>query len=221
MIYLRGKKRREIKPNFLIDNERVSNRRLIANEFNKYFVSIASHLNAAYATDDMQITALPSFVDYLPKSCMSSIYLRDCDIFEIISTISELKNGKSSDIPIYIIKKSVLVITPYLVKFFNHCMKEGYFPDELKTGRISPIYKKDNEQYLENYRPVSTLPVFGKILEKLIYSRLYSFLIAKGILSENQFGFRKGHSTSHALNYSVEHIQSLIRKKTTRARSIH
>ena len=92
-------------------------------------------------------------------------------------------------------------------------MNEGYFPDKLKTGRISPIYKKDDEELLENYRPVSTLPVFGKILEKLIYKRFYNFFISKGIIHENQFGFRKGHSTSHALNYSVQHIDSLIKSK--------
>ncbi len=93
---IRGKKRREIKPNFIIDNERITNRRLIANEFNKYFASIASDLNAAYMTDGIQIRALPPFMDYLPKPCMSSIYLRDCDNLEILSIISELKNGKSS-----------------------------------------------------------------------------------------------------------------------------
>ena len=92
-------------------------------------------------------------------------------------------------------------------------MQEGYFPDELKTGRISPIYKKEDEQALENYRPVSTLPVFGKLLEKLIYARLYSFFVSKGIIHENQYGFRKGHSTSHALNFSVQHVESCIKNK--------
>ena len=52
-------------------------------------------------------------------------------------------------------------------------MNEGNFPNELKTGKISPIYKKDNEEPLENYRPVSTLAIFGKIFEKIIFSRLY------------------------------------------------
>ena len=120
--------------------------------------------------------------------------------------INELTNGKSSDIPIHVIKKASQIISPFLVKFFNECLLEGYFPDELKTGRISPIYKKEDEQLLENYRPVSTLPVFGKILEKLIYVRFYDFFVSKGIIHENQYGFRKGHSTSHALNYSVEHV---------------
>ena len=87
------------------------------------------------------------------------------------------------------------------------------FPNELKTGKISPIYKKDNEQLLENYRPVSTLAVFGKIFEKVIYSRLYSFLISQRILHENQFGFRKRHSTTHALNYSVNDIESALNNK--------
>ena len=210
---MRGKKRREIKPIFVINNERVTNRRVIANEFNKYFASIASNLNEAYSKDDTSVTTSPAFTDYLPGSVTSSIYLQDCDCAEIKDIINELKNGKSSDIPIHVIKKSSEVIAPHLVKYFNKCLQEGHFPDELKTGRISPIYKKEDEQLLENYRPVSTLPVFGKILEKLIYSRLYSFLISKGIINENQFGFRKGHSTSHALNYSVEHIQSLIKNK--------
>ena len=210
---IRGKRRREIKPNFVIDNERVTSRRVIANEFNKYFASIASNLNETYSSDLLRISSLPSFTDYLPTSISSSIYLRDCDCQEIKEIISELKNGKSSDIPIHVIKKSCTVIAPYLVKYFNKCMQDGYFPCELKTGRISPIYKKEDEQLLENYRPVSTLPVFGKIFEKIIYNRLYSFLISKGIINENQFGFRKGHSTSNALNYSVEYIESLLAQK--------
>ena len=64
---------------------------------------------------------------------------------------------------------------------------------------------------LENYRPVSTLPIFGKIFEKLIYSRLYSFLTAKNILNTNQYGFRKGRSTIHALHSSVNTIQDSLR----------
>jgi hypothetical protein len=120
-----------------------------------------------------------SFTEYLSKSCSSSIYLKDCDETEVTSIINELANGKSSDIPIHVIKNSSRVITPYLVHYFNDCMQKGHFPDELKVGRISPIYKKDNEELLGNYRPVSTLPVFGKILEKLIYTRFYNFFISQ------------------------------------------
>ena len=92
-------------------------------------------------------------------------------------------------------------------------MEEGYFPKELKTGRISPIHKKESEELVENYRPVSTLPIFGKFFEKVIYSRLYSFFISMNIIYDKQFGFRKYHSTTHAVNYSINHILKEIETK--------
>ena len=89
-------------------------------------------------------------------------------------------------------------------------MRRGIFPDTLKVGKITPIFKKGDTQELANYRPVSTLPIFGKIFEKVIYERLYNFFISQNILNHQQFGFRKGHSTSHALNYSIDHIEKNI-----------
>ena len=84
-------------------------------------------------------------------------------------------------------------------------MHSGIFPDILKTGIVSPVYKKGNPQLLDNYRPISTLPIFTKLFEKLIYS-MYVY-ISKNVLYEKQFGFRKSHSTSHAINYSVKYEQ--------------
>ena len=209
---IRGKCRREIKPNFILNDQKITNRRLIANEFNRYFVSLASKLNENHNERNATVNG-PSFSNFLPKTCSSSIYLSDCDEYEIMDIITELKNGKSSDIPIHLIKKSAKIVSPLLSHYFNDCMQKGNFPDELKTGRITPIYKKDNEELFENYRPISTLPVFGKILEKLIFRRLYNYLSSQGLITENQFGFRKGHSTSHALNYSVSHIETLLKEK--------
>ena len=97
-------------------------------------------------------------------------------------------------------------MSPLLTKYLNLFMDKGIFPSILKIGRITPIFKKGDPQVFGNYRPVSTLPLFGKIFEKVIYNRLYSFLTAKNILYKNQFGFRKNHSTSHAINYSVNNI---------------
>ena len=211
---IRGKKKRQIKPLFTIENEKVTNRRIIANEYNKYFVSLASNLNEAYNDiGELSINRLPSFYDYMPRSSSSSIYMHDCTPEEVSKIISELKNGKSSDIPIHVIKQSSSIISSLLAVLYNECMRDGVFPNDLKTGRISPIYKKDNEQLLENYRPVSTLAVFGKIFEKVIYSRLYSFFQSQNTLYENQYGFRKNHSTSHALNFSVNYVESCLKKK--------
>ena len=111
----------------------------------------------------------PSFQSY-----MDSIYLSDCTEEEVWTTIRNLENGKSSDIPIKLIKNCSPVITPILTKYFNRFMQTGDFPDILKIGKITPIFKKDDQEKFENYRPISTLPIFGKIFEKLVYSRLYN-----------------------------------------------
>ena len=79
-------------------------------------------------------------------------------------------------------------------------------PKELKIGKITPVFKKGDTQLLDNYRPISIIPIFGKIFEKVIYDRLYSFFISNNVIYDKQFGFRKYHSTSHAINFSVNKI---------------
>ena len=143
----------------------------------------------------------------------SSMFLSACDTNEIINVISDLSKGKASDIPIHLIKHCTSIISPILCTFFNSFMDSGIFPAILKVGNITPIFKKGDSQLFDNYRPVSTIPIFSKIFEKLIYNRLYSYLVSKNILYEKQFGFRKSHSTSHAVNYSVNHIVEHINAK--------
>ena len=211
---IRGKQRRQLKPMFLINNEKITNRRVIANEFNKYFVSLASNLNKGYnEIGELEMIPIPSFLDYLPNSNLSSMYMSECTDTEVSQIIFELKNGKASDIPVHVIKNSSKIISPILTSMYNKCINEGKFPEELKTGKITPIYKKESEELLENYRPVSTLPIFGKNFEKVIYSRLYNFLQSQNQMYENQYGFRKNHSTHHAINYSINYIESCLNDK--------
>ena len=146
---LRGKGKLQIKPKFIIDNEKIINRRGITNEFNKYFVSLASNLNKAYnELGELSIDNLPSFTDYLLYLVFTLVIVRSTPE-EIQKIISEFQKGKSSDIPIHVVKKSSLTICPLLSMLYNRCIDTGTFPDELKIGKISPVYKKDNEELLE------------------------------------------------------------------------
>ena len=212
---LRGKKKRQTKPPFIIDNQRIVDRRAIANGFNAWFVSIAPKLNETLSNLSHGLPILPmkTFYDFLNPRNEKSIRLEDCSSNEILKIISEFENGKASDIPISVVKKSSHVIAPVLSNYFNILMSKGLFPDVLKTGKITPVYKKGNPEEIENYRPISTLSVFGKIFEKLIYSRIYGFVSSQGVLSKTQFGFRKSHSTSHAVNYSVDLITKSLKLK--------
>ena len=154
---------------------------------------------------------LPSFESFLPSPCSDSIYMAECDRLELLGIVSGLVNGKSSDIPIRVIKRAVPTLVDDLVQLYNQCIKCSVFPSSFKVGRITPIYKKGDEQLLENYRPVSILPIFGKIFEKMMHSRFYKFFTSQGVLHENQFGFREGHSTAHALNFTVSHINKVVK----------
>ena len=146
------------------------------------------------------------FDNFMPPSTPGSMFLNDCTQYEVSKIIEQLQNGKSSDIPINVIKKVSGIISPILAVHYNYLMEIGIFPDILKLGKITPIFKKDDEQLLKNYRPISTLPIFGKIFEKLIYERFYNYFVSQGILYDRQFGFRKNHSTSHALNFSNKKV---------------
>ena len=115
-------------------------------------------------------------------------------------------------ISVLVLKRCATLISEHLSGFFNMFMEAGTFPDLLKLGKITPIYKKGDSQLLDNYRPISLLPIFGEMFEKLIYARVYSFLISKNVIYDKQFGFRKNHSTSHAINYSVNTILNELEK---------
>ena len=89
-------------------------------------------------------------------------------------------------------------------------MKEGIFPDKMKLSKVIPIFKKGSKVAIENYRPISLLPVFSKILERLVYNRLSYFLKECELLYEKQFGFRTKHSTSDATSYLASELYQFL-----------
>ena len=97
-----------------------------------------------------------------------------------------------------------------LTYIINCSILEGYFPDELKLAKVLPIFKSDDENKIENYRPISILPFFSKVFEKIVANHVIEFLDKHNILYEKQFGFRKCHSTSHAIITLVEKVSRAL-----------
>ena len=83
---------------------------------------------------------------------------------------------------------------------------KGEVPSALKIAKVIPIYKKGDKGEYGNYRPISLLPTFSKIYEKIIHKRLYSYVINRSIIYESQYGFRQGHSTVNAISELIENI---------------
>ena len=104
-----------------------------------------------------------------------------------------------------------LILIP-LGRIISTSFSTGVYPDALKISKIIPIYKGGSNENVNNYRPISLLSIFDKIVEKIMHSRLYEFLIEHKILHPKQFGFRKNNSTSYALLEISEKIKETIDK---------
>ena len=95
----------------------------------------------------------------------------------------------------------------------NTSIESGHVPDAMELAKVIPIYKSKHKQMLNNYRPISLLPIFSKILEKLIYQRLFNFLNSNNALFSRQYGFRKNHSTINAVTELVSHVIKAMKRK--------
>jgi hypothetical protein len=103
------------------------------------------------------------------------------------------------------------ILSP-LTYIFNKILQTGIFPDRLKFYEVKPLYKKGNKSELSNYRPISLLPTFYKITEKIIYKRLYLHLNNNNILVSQQFGFREKLSTEMPIYTFLRNILSRDKK---------
>ena len=206
-----NKKRSLLFPNYIeFNSQLITSRRTIVNKFNEYYVNLARNLNNSKSPDDFK-----DYKSFMKNRINSTIFLSDIEEHEIITIIDDLNPNKSSDISPHILKLFKLQFAPDLCNLFNSCMNAGIYPDELKIARVIPLFKSGNKNDLSNYRPISLLPVISKIFEKLIHVRLMSFLNKHDVIYEKQFGFRKNHSTMHALNTAITQITKSLNDKYT------
>ena len=118
------------------------------------------------------------------------------------------KNAGYDDVSFNVVKNFFGVLHKPLLHIFNLSLPTGVFPDKLKIGRVTPLFKGDENYQLGNYRPTFVLPCFSKILEKIMYNRLYKYLTDNNILYKKQFGFQEGHSTEQAIVQLVDRTRN-------------
>ena len=95
-------------------------------------------------------------------------------------------------------------IIPAIPLIYKNCINSAIFPNIWKKFNVVPVHTKGDKQVVDNYRPVSLLPVFGKILERIIFSSLFEFLHENTLHNENLSGFRPSDSCEYQL-LSVVH----------------
>ena len=143
----------------------------------------------------------------------NSFVFNNIDSFEVFNLINGLGDKPSSgidNVSIKILKKINYFICKPLAFIFNRCVLEGVFPDLLKTALVIPIYKKGDPTIINNYRPVSILSTFSKLLERLVYNRMTQFLYKYDLLIDEQHGFRSHRSTETAMCQFFDYVYKAL-----------
>ena len=189
------KQHTSVAPTLEVNSSIVSNKEKIAENFNEFFANIGHKLS-----QDIQPSVSHTF--YLKNCVTSSMILFPPTSSEVASELKRLKVNKSSSddqIPTKFIVIAADVISPYFTYLVDFMFTKGIFPNALKIAKVIPIHKSGSKQAVENYRPISLLSPFSKIVEKIIKTRLVSFLNKNEILYKRQSGFRKKHTTMFPL----------------------
>ena len=157
-----------------------------------------------------------SIYDYMGDRNERNIFLSPVNEDEVIRVVRMCANKNSSDndgITMKIVKHVITSIAQPFTYICNMSFTTGVFPDKMKIAKVVPLYKSGDRHMCNNYRPISLLPQFSKVLEKLFSTRLDSFVKDCDLLSASQYGFRQAMSTCHALVDLVETVTSSLDNK--------
>lgn len=208
IVYLNATKSTSL-PSIRFGNTISSDPLFIANSFNNFFTSVANSVRSNIGPSTKH------FSDYLHNRNPHSIFLSPCtaqDISKIICSFSIRKSSGPNSIPVNLFKLLHRDISTPISFLVNLSFQTGKFPSLLKISKVIPIFKRGSSLEVFNYRPISLLSNIEKIFEKLMYSRLISFIDNHNIIFSRQFGFRKSHSTIHAVLDIVERIRKCLDK---------
>ena len=192
--------------------ELITDSKVIADEFNNFFVNVGPELASKINSTGKK------FYDYLNdpiNSCMFMKPIVETEIVKIINKFNQNKSAGHDNIENAIVKKIANELAKPLALLFNKSVSTGIVPDDLKIAKVIPIHKKNDIEEFSNYRPVSVLPCFSKILERLVFNRCIEYIDSHNILNKHQYGFRANHSTYMAVMQLVDKVNKAVERKDT------
>ena len=178
-----------------IDGNVFTDRNLIANKLNEYFVNTGPSLPHE-VEENHPISADQTTIGDFDNRTNSIFHFSEISVDQVLTNLKQLEASKVTGIdkiPANILKISVNIIAPSLTAIFNLSLHIGIFISDWKLARVQPIYKSEDRTKCENYRPISVLPVVSKIFETEIFRQLHDYLSTNSLLSTFQSGFRPKH----------------------------
>ena len=151
---------------------------------NKYFTEIGPKLASSIPVSSK---VFKQFMN-VSKTVLQEYALQDQELEEAFNSLNEIPGF--GDILSSVAKFCDSGVFNPLKHIFNLSLQTGIFQNGMKIARVSPIFKKGEEFFFTTYRPISMLPCFAKLLEKIMYNRLYKYLLQNNLFYEKQFGFQ-------------------------------
>jgi hypothetical protein len=192
----------------VVNNSHITDKKQMAEEFNKFFSSIGKQISDSIPpshTDPLSYITNPPDIP--------NMEFHPCHPGQIIELVKNFENKTSLDldgISINLIKQVILEISTPLAHIFTLSLKSGTFPDLFKTVRVVPIFKSGNKGFCDNYRPISLVKSLSKILEKIVQINLVNHLELNNLLYKHQYGFLRSRSTEHNLIHVLNHIAQTL-----------
>jgi len=181
----------------------------IANKLNQFFTTAPTRI-----VNDIPPSELPHVHFHNPVSfSFSDFPVTRSEIVEAVKLLQPKKSEDHTGLSMFFIKKCMNYLIEPLYHLIYKSLETGIFPTQLKIAKVVPIHKGGEKSSPDNYRPISLLPNFSKIFEKVVCIRLTNFLEQHKIISPTQFGFRKGHSTIHSLILLVNNLTRALNNK--------
>jgi hypothetical protein len=178
-----------------LDGNMVNKPEIVCEAINTYFINIASKIRTDIVvtgrTSPPVVTATCDLNSFTPISKEQ--------LQKVFSKFSAKSSCGFDDISMMVLKSCQQEIADPLLYIINNSLKEGVFPDQCKLAKIKPIFKKGVVTDVGNYRPISLLPAFSKIFERVVCDQLTFYLESNNLICNRQYGFRKNRSTKLAL----------------------
>ena len=184
-------------PTLFDNNSSYTNDKDKADLLNDYFI--------AQSTLPASNIPLPPFT-YLTDARLGRIVILPQDVKKVLLNLNTSKAIGADKISNKLLKECAESLCIPLAEIFQQSLDEGIYPDTWKEAIIAPIFKKLDRQIKSNYRPISLLSCLSKVFEKLVFNNFYNYLVANGLLSDDNSGFRKNDSAINRILTILESV---------------
>lgn len=206
MVHNKGSRDHSIGVTHVEVDDVITDEKVIADKFNEHYATIGEKL-----TTNIHQTQNKEFPE---QETTESISLSLCDRSVVVEVIKCIKSNAAGDDEV---TRSDLVhlldaVVDTIVRLVNEVLTTGQFPEQLKIAKIIPLHKNGSRQIITNYRPISVISIFSKIIEKTLKTRIKNYVNATFGFDKYQYGFQEGSSTSSAAVDLLEFVSAEINK---------